>query len=55
MIGSADIKDVVYEINCEDLPDAGVNRTVQNSLDITYVVVFYQSHCSPSEYSGPEY
>ena len=35
ILGSADIKDAVYEIRCDDIPDAGINRTIEDSLDVT--------------------
>ena len=40
MLGSADIKEVSYEIQCNDIPDAGVNRTVEDALDMTQVLTY---------------
>ena len=35
ILGSADNMDVAYEIQCNDIPDAGVNRTLTDALDVT--------------------
>ena len=35
VIGSAYSKDVSYEIQCSDIAAAGVNRTVEDALDVT--------------------